>query len=49
MAKLTKRTSAIHTSWLECSLSSGILGCGYHLHGFGDFLNVLDGLESEGD
>jgi len=34
---------------LQFSLSLGKLGCGHHLHGLGDFLDVRDGLQSQSD
>lgn len=49
MATLTEGTSAINTGRLEGTLSPGVLGCGYHLHGFGDFLDVFHSLESDGN
>ncbi len=45
----THSTGAIDPGGLQGSLSSGILCCCHHLHGFGDLLNVLDGLQPNGD
>lgn len=45
----THRAGAIDPGRPQGSLSSGILcGC-HHLHGLGDLLDVLDGLQPQGD
>ena len=33
----------------QISLSPGVLGCRHHLHGLGDLLDVLDGLQTKSD
>lgn len=45
----THSAGAIDPGGLQGPLSSGILCCCHHLHGFGDLLDVLDGLQPNGD
>lgn len=45
---VTLSSQAIDSGWLELPFSLCILGSRNHLHGFGDFLDVLDGLEADG-
>lgn len=45
----TQSAGAVHSGWLQLPLSTGVLGSSHHLHGFGDFLDVLDGLQADGD
>ena len=46
---ITQSASAIDAGRLQLPLSTGILGSSHHLHGLGDFLDVLDGLQPNGD
>lgn len=45
----TQSTSAVDSGRLQLLLSTSILGSGHHFHGLGDFLDVLDGLQPNGD
>ena len=45
----TQSTAAVDTRRLQLPLSTSVLGGGHHLHGLGDFLDVLDGLQPDGD
>ena len=46
---LTQGAGAIDASRLQLPLSTSVLGSSHHLHGLGDFLDVLDGLQPNGD
>lgn len=45
----TQSTSAVDSGRLQLLLSPSILSSGHHFHGLGDFLDVLDGLQPNGD
>lgn len=45
----TESASAVDSGWLQLPFSTSVLGSGHHFHGLGDFLNVLDGLQPNGD
>ena len=45
----TESTSAVDTGRLQLPLSTGVLGSCHHLHGLGDLLDILDGLQPDGD
>ena len=45
----TESTGAIDSGWLQLPLSTSILGSSHHFHGLGNFLDVLDGLQPDGD
>lgn len=45
----TESAGAVDSGRLQLPLSTGVLGGGHHLHGLGDFLDVLDGLQPNGD
>lgn len=45
----TQGPVAVDAGRLQLPLSAGVLGGGHHLHGLGDLLDVLDGLQPDGD
>lgn len=45
----TEGAGAVYPGRLQLPLSTSVLGGGHHLHGLGDFLDVLDGLQPNGD
>lgn len=45
----TQSTVAIDPGGLQLLLSTSILGSSNHFHGLGDLLDVLDGLQPDGD
>lgn len=45
----TQSTVAIDPGGLQLLLSTSILGGSNHFHGLGDLLDVLDGLQPDGD
>lgn len=45
----TQSASAVDSGRLQLPLSTSILGSSHHFHGLGDLLDVLDGLQPNGD
>lgn len=45
----TKSTTAVDSGRLQLPLSTSVLGSSHHFHGLGDLLDVLDGLQTNGD